>query len=807
MKIAIVGTDYTMGLDAARPLTIARKLNEPSTCRLWLCLPASGVLPAPMRNQALAVTGDDGTVYFTGYLAASPLPEYAGLGLTGPIYRLALEAVSDEILLDTQLLPPSAGTTGLSVGQVLQGLVTRTGLVTGSAWALNTAGLTLGVPVSQFVPEPGAKWSVLAGQAAAQGRSAYRAASGALTLAQVGATAHALHEADGTLALDGLTFTANATATANVTANGTAAVSGAAARALANDVTVCGAEEPVAYVTEYFLGDGTTLTFPLSDLPFFGPTAQEKIVWELFQEPEIDLRVWGYGSGGAYFSITGAGLTIDGGTGVDGDAALAWLDAVEAGGTLLLEAVGVTVSPGSTGTLAAVYSGPVKTANCVAGFQVTSAAGTGAVSVAPLVQGVVAGPPVALTAGAQYTLRLRLHCPEVERVEQWFRVVGDAGLVALGGGSTVAQGVVEMEIEPFVDGVGGAPQVVYDGAAGYVPATYTVVAASTVNLIATMRSFFVKGLGTGWVTSTAPGAALSTARTRRVGTLADGSECHIVRTGSLTFYTGYAPLLGEMVAVRYRTIGRAVGRAVNAASQAALAAVGAPATAAWIGTVTEPKGRSSADCRNAAAALVVAASSVSAAWSGAYKTTNLALNSGSGGDVWPGDALLLESDSLDLDVQVAVRAVTLEYGASDPDLVRYAIEFSNDWANDLAIKTSRTVPEDAWLPAAVSPAYLANLTALTVTGISTAAVSVAANATPPTGGGFEVRRRDFAFGLSTGTGTDVDLVMRSAVADFDIPRASEADRFYIRMYDGSTPPNYSEFSVGLFVNLPLSTTA
>ena len=27
---------------------------------------------------------------------------------------------------------------------------------------------------------------------------------------------------------------------------------------------------------------------------------------------------------------------------------------------------------------------------------------------------------------------------------------------------------------------------------------------------------------------------------------------------------------------------------------------------------------------------------------------------------------------------------------------------------------------------------------------------------------------------------------------------------YVRMYDGSTPPNYSEFSVGLFVNLPLS---
>ena len=75
-------------------------------------------------------------------------------------------------------------------------------------------------------------------------------------------------------------------------------------------------------------------------------------------------------------------------------------------------------------------------------------------------------------------------------------------------------------------------------------------------------------------------------------------------------------MLGETIAVNYRTVGRAVGRAVNAASQAALAAAGAPAAAVWTGTVTAPAGRSSLDCRNAAQALVTAASSVSAAWSG-----------------------------------------------------------------------------------------------------------------------------------------------------------------------------------------------
>ncbi len=71
MKITIQGQDYTAALDGARPLTIERKLNEPSICQLWLSLPANGSLAMPSRNQYLAVTGDDGTLYFTGYIAVS----------------------------------------------------------------------------------------------------------------------------------------------------------------------------------------------------------------------------------------------------------------------------------------------------------------------------------------------------------------------------------------------------------------------------------------------------------------------------------------------------------------------------------------------------------------------------------------------------------------------------------------------------------------------------------------------------------------------------------------------------------------
>jgi hypothetical protein len=63
-----------------------------------------------------------------------------------------------------------------------------------------------------------------------------------------------------------------------------------------------------------------------------------------------------------------------------------------------------------------------------------------------------------------------------------------------------------------------------------------------------------------------------------------------------------------------------------------------------------------------------------------------------------------------------------------------------------------------------------------------------------------VRRRDSCFQ----PGTDSDLVARFLTSRFTLARESAADRFYIRAYDASTPPNYSEFSAAVFINLPLS---
>jgi hypothetical protein len=769
MKITIQGQDYTAALDALCPLTIERKLNEPSVCQLWLSLPSSGSLASPSRNQFLAVTGDDGTVYFTGYIAVTPLPEYAGVAMEGPRYRIAIQAISDELLLDQLLMPPSVGTSGASAGALMANLVTHSGSA-----ALSTAGLSLSVMVNNFAPDPGASWSKSAGQAANQARAAYRAVNGALTLAGVQSTVHPLNETDGSLNLAALAFTASVK------------------RALANDVTVCGEHEPVAYVTEYFLGDGVTSEFYLTADPFFPAAAKAKIISELFNEAAINQAVWADTGLSGYLTLGSGGLVMDGGNGFDGQTILSWIDPVEMGGTLLLEAVGVTLSPGSTGMVAAFYVGPDTQSGCTAGFQVTAAGESGTVSVQPFIEGTAAGATYAVNPANQYTLRIRIHCPDCERTLSIYRSFGDSGAITFGGESTASPAELQCEIQEFVDGVGGIPVTLYDGAVTSLPAVCTVIPASSINLIGTIRAINLTNLGSGWVVSTPPSGG---PYTRRLGTTAEAAECHLERAAKLAFYTGYTPVAGEQVAVSYRTIGRAVARAVNTASQLALAETGSPSVAAWIGSVTSPAARSSADCLNAAQAIEQAAAGVSALWSGTYKGNRTSFAT----DVWPGDALLLNAPSTDIDAQVVVRTVKVSYSASYPDLVEFAIQFANDWADDLAIKTSTTVPADAWLPAAIAPTWLANLTSLTVTTLNGTTVAINTGITPPTGGGFEIRRRDFAFM----PGEDPGLVVRATLPNITFSRETANDTFFVRMYDASTPPNYSQFSTALFINLPL----
>ena len=163
---------------------------------------------------------------------------------------------------------------------------------------------------------------------------------------------HPLNETDGSLNLANLAFTASVK------------------RALANDVTVCGEHEPVAYVTEYFLGDGVTTQFylaagsVLSRQPPSPPSSASSST-----SLQINQRVWGNTGGQGYLSLGAGGLVMNGGNGIDGETLLTWLDPVEMGGTLLLEAVGVTLSPGSTGILAGFFAEGTQAGDALRAFK------------------------------------------------------------------------------------------------------------------------------------------------------------------------------------------------------------------------------------------------------------------------------------------------------------------------------------------------------------------------------------------------------------------------------------------------------
>jgi hypothetical protein len=174
-------------------------------------------------------------------------------------------------------------------------------------------------------------------------------------------------------------------------------------------------------------------------------------------------------------------------------------------------------------------------------------------------------------------------------------------------------------------------------------------------------------------------------------------------------------------------------------------------------------------------------------------------------DVWPGDVLAVTSAGVT--TSVLVRSVVVMDGSAVPEIRRYEVAFANDWATEWAagigMKLSEEIAADGYLPRTASSApgeVLANLQQLAVTTVTETTLGVDAGTAIPAGGGVEVRLSDWQFGQDVDA---ADLVLRSPVRSFSIPRAAQVERYYVRMYDGSTPPVYSRFSSAVFVNAPV----
>lgn len=757
--------DYSPSVVATEKFLIKRQLNQPSLCS-FTAAPSVVDLPIPVRHGRVVVADDQGSILFTGYVAAEPALELVGESSAGSAFQALVSAVSDEVLLDQQPSPVMLAGVSQPANQLLQTL--SAGLdTTGLSFQLAAANGAIG----SFLPEVGQNWSANAGTLAAMARSAYRVVDGVVMMQPVGSVVHTLSEADGTLSLS--------------------ALQAAMVKSLANDVTVCGAMEPAAYVTEFFEGDGATMIFELTEAPYLPAASASKTFTELFEEPEINPAVWNVVGSGTYIMLTSAGLTCSGGNGYDGAVLAETMSPIELGGSLVFEARGVQFGAVTNGILNAIYGGATSAANCVAGFQISQP--NGSTEINALIMGEAAGSPFAVVTEHMYTLRLRVYSNEMQRMDQAYNSIDSSGAHSYGGLYLSSGGTVMLEVQDTTNGVASSPVVLYSGTIANLPSASSLGLLNSTDLDCSVASVEVTQQGPVWVTSTPPGG---NAAIRRMGTPAEGAECTLARGGKLTFYPTAIPQSGELIAVSYRTARRAVARMADEASITEESNGGKrPGTAVWMGTVVSPKARSSHDCENAATALLDLSTDRGAAWKGTYT----AWNTETQGDVWPGDVLAVDSTSASLMANLVVRAVEIEMLCGWPGLAKYIISFANDWADALAIRTSSALPKDVWIPRQPETTPpLENLAQLTFS-VTGSAITVDAVTVPPTGGGFEVRRRDWAFGPGTGS----DLVLRSPVNNFTIPRESAVERYYVRMYDGATPPNYSRFSSAVIANVAL----
>jgi hypothetical protein len=769
--------DYSGALWAGAPLKIERALNAPTICSGMLVL--AGALAVPARRGRVVVTQVSGTVLFTGYLATEPQPVYAGTGFAGSMYRYAISAVSDEWLLDKVTVPASGAGLGVAGGIEMITLTERLGIS-----AIATSGVVSGRAIGVFQPVPTDSWSLNAGVLAGAAYGAYRVVNGVLTFASVGTVTHTLSDGAGTLAPGAL-------------------VSGEV-KELANDVTVTGAMEPSAYCTEMFAGDGTTAAFTLSEAVFRPAALLEKLIVEPFSTGVFNPAVWVVTDPGSHFSFGAGGLVMNGGNGFDGQTTLTAIDSIEMGGALVLEAGAVTLASGSAGILCGLYDGAVETANCFAGYHVKQSGGNTVVT--PMLNGVEVGTSYTVLSGHSYTFRVRLHCAEMQRVLQTYYARVAGAVEAFGGGLVTAPMSLCFDLVDLGAASNTPATVLYDtAAAGMVtsaPAGCTFCAVNALEMFGTMGFCNVTQTGSAWVVST---LASGVSYTRLIGVAGEGVDCKVTESagvGKVTFFAGRIPVAGETVTVLYRESWRSLARIENAASVAAEVMSGSGGTARWLGKVVQPVARSSADCESAALAVLSFATDRSAALRGSYSAVVCPVVGVpfAGGDVWPGDVLVMTVNGSTLNV--AVRKVVVEDGHAVPEVLRYAISFANDWAEGLGMTLSEAIATDVALPATALTAaaqVVANLQTLVVVSATTTALQVDAGMAPPVGGGFEVRVRDGGFGL----GDAANLVLRSPVRRFTIPRVSDGERYYVRMYDASTPPLYSRFSSGVFCNLPV----
>ena len=513
--------DYTLWLDGTQQPRLSRRLNRPAELRLSL-LATSPDFVVPVDGARILLGRLNGQDVFTGYVVETPKYEYLGWSGMGPVYRYRVVARSDEVLLDRKTIRRRLPFLGRSAGEALREL---TEAIQPGVW--DTSGIAAVDTLAPFSCDPQKTWSQHAAEIALLARGAYRAQGGAIVFAPVGAAAYTLNESDANFSPGGLTLES--------------------ADLRANDITVVGRVEPQSYVKDYFVGDGLTLKFYLSQVPFV------KSNYTLVNEEyaALDPQQWVLTDPNAAMSVVNGTLVVNGGTHFDAGTTLAYVEKLELGGALLLQHGDVVFNSASDGVIGGLYEGAISIGGCLAGFRVKPA-GTQS-SIQALINGWMQGTPLLTEVGHRYVLTTRLFASEVYRQSQAFHSAEHAAGNALGGVLVDASLRVVLEVHDIDQSNPGsmvAPSLVlYDGVLADAPnfCTYALVNAAAVYCALTFTR--VLRAVDAEVRSALPGANY---RTRLAGLLAEGADCHIATTPALEFYPDGLPAANELIAVPSR---------------------------------------------------------------------------------------------------------------------------------------------------------------------------------------------------------------------------------------------------------------
>jgi len=765
--------DYTAALDGTVAPRVERKINQPAALKCSLLGSAAGFV-VPAIGARVVFTRTSGASLFTGYLTHAPLVEYLGFGEQGAVYRYDLIAESDEVVLDQKVLPNRAAFVERSAGAALRQLAQD--LLPGG---FDTSAVQDVDTLASYQVNPQKKFSFHAAEIALAARASYRAMNGALVLAPVGAAAYAINESDANFSPIGLKLECP--------------------KLLVNDVTAIGVVEPQAYVRDYFVGDGLSLRFYLSQKPF--QQSKPALIDEEYLGPGLDPTTWVVNDPSSAVSVLAQTLQVSGGTGLDGQTLVEFIEQIEMGGALELQHGDVSFEGPSTGVLGGLYAGAISVGGCLAGFQI-AASGSGS-TIQALINGSATGSVVATTAGHRYVLTTYLYSMEVYRSGETFHSSLHPAGSGWGGAAVTADVRVVLELQD-IDPSNPASLVaratvlfddVIPNAAGF--CTYALVNAT--NMQCSVAYTYLTHISLAQVRTALPSASYVT---QLVGSLSDGAECEIASSTSLDFYPQYVPALNALIVASYRGSGRAVAEVVNSASIASLASGVDNGVRGIVRTVKTPSARTQADCEDAALSILDDAGGL--AWMGTYQTWSDFLPGGAA-DIFPGDAMTVNLPSRNAVFSAIVRKVSIDVVDPGDDRGIYVIEFANDLATPLALQdeSSATTVALQDLPVRLATTqvgsyYLADLTDAQITAVTSTTVSVDAGMAPGSGGGIEVRLHDFGWGLAN----DRNLLGRFSTQTFSLARLARTQNYFLRLYDGSSPPKYSRYAAALHVDYP-----